>query len=422
MTGRDGQTAAAPGAELSPLTSADATRGFELGPIRPPSEAFSLLVRVVRNCMWNRCAFCPVYKGEKASQRDLADVLADVDAMAAAAEVLRDRGWRATQVERGAGGRLPPGELPPEAYQVELFLRGGARTVFLQDADPCAVRPEKLAAVIARVKARFPTIEQVTTYGRARTLARRAPEQLALLHDAGLTRVHLGLESGSDEVLRAVDKGVTADELVEAGQKVLGAGMELCYYVMPGLGGREAATAAAHVAGTARVIRAVAAAASASAPSGASRVAVGTAYPFVVRLRTTAVSPGTPLAERAARGDFDLPDDVEVVRELRDFLVEVGGARFELYSDHALNLLPEVEGSLPADRARLLAVLDDYLALPRSEQALFAIGARLGLFRRLADLDDPQRRAALEARLAGGRRPTSDELLAAARDLRARFI
>jgi len=303
---------------------------------------------------------------------------------------------------------------------VELFLRGGARTVFLQDADPCAVRPEKLAAVIARVKARFPTIEQVTTYGRARTLARRAPEQLALLHDAGLTRVHLGLESGSDEVLCAVDKGVTADELIEAGQKVLGAGMELCYYVMPGLGGREAA--AAHVAGTARVIRAVAAAAPASAPSGAPPVAAGTAYPFVVRLRTTAVSPGTPLAERAAHGDFDLPDDVEVVRELRDLLVEVGDARFELYSDHALNLLPEIEGSLPADRERLLAVLDDYLALPRSEQALFAIGARLGLFRRLADLDDPQRRAALEARLAGGRRPTSDELLAAARDLRARFI
>jgi hypothetical protein len=382
---------------LPPLTPDDATRGFELGPIRPPSEAMSLLVRVIRNCTWNRCTFCPVYKGTKSSQRELEDVLADVDAMAAVAEVLREKGWTAARA----------GELPPEAYMVELFLRDGARTVFLQDADPCAVKPEKLAAVIRRVKERFPSVERVTTYGRARTLARRAPDQLALLHDAGLTRVHLGLESGCDEVLRAVDKGVTADELIEAGTKVIGAGLELCFYVMPGLGGRAAS--AAHVAGTARVIRAVAAA---STPEN----------PLVVRLRTAAVVPGTPLAERAAAGEFELPDDVEVVRELRVLLEQAGEARFELRSDHSLNLLPELEGSLPADRDRLLALLDGYLALPSAEQARFAVGARLGLFRRLADLHDPQRRAALDAQLAGYQQPSPEELLAAARDLRSRFL
>jgi hypothetical protein len=403
---------------LPALTPDDATRGFELGPIRPPSEAMSLLVRVIRNCTWNRCTFCPVYKGEKASQRDVQDVLADVDAMAAVAEVLREQGWTRARA-RGAHGApgaraddawaTQPTDLPREAYQVELFLRDGARTVFLQDADPCAVKPEKLAAVIVRVKARFPSVERVTTYGRARTLARRAPEQLALLRDAGLTRVHLGLESGCDEVLRAVDKGATSDELIAAGEKVLGAGMELCFYVMPGLAGRGEAASTAHIAGTARVIRAVAAA---SAP--------GTS--FVVRLRTAAVSPGTPLADRVASGDFELPDDVEVARELRALLEQVGDARFELRSDHVLNLLPELEGSLPADHEHLLALLDEYLALPESDQALFAIGARLGLFRRLTDLDDPQRRAALQAQFAGYRQPSPDELLAAARDLRARFI
>ncbi len=394
--------------DLPALTPDDAARGFELGPIRPPSEAMSLLVRVIRNCTWNRCTFCPVYKGTTSSQRDVEDVLADVDAMAACAEVLREKGWMAARARgsQGASG-APPFELPREAYQVELFLRGGARAVFLQDADPCVVKPEKLAAVIRRVKERFPSVERVTTYGRARTLARRAPDQLALLHEAGLTRVHLGLESGCDEVLRAVDKGATADELIEAGMKVLGSGMELCFYVMPGLGGRAAAEA--HVAGTARVIRAVAAA---STPSN----------PLVVRLRTAAVVPGTPLSERAAAGEFELPDDVEVVHELRGLLEQAGEARYELRSDHSLNLLPELEGSLPADRDRLLALVDEYLALPRSEQAAFAVGARLGLFRRLADLDDPQRRAALDAQLAGYRQPSPDELLAAARDLRARFI
>lgn len=411
--------------DLPALTPHDAARGFEQGPIRPPSEARSLLVRVIRNCTWNRCTFCPVYKGTKASQRTLEDVLADIDAMAACAEVLRTRGVAAV---RG-------GELPPEAYQVALFLHDGGRTAFLQDADPCAVSPDKLAAVIRRVKQRFPSVARVTTYGRARTLARRTPEQLALLRDAGLTRVHLGLESGCDEVLRAVDKGVTADELIEAGVKVREAGMQLCFYVMPGLGGREEAACAAHVAGTACVIRAVAGAASGSAAVGIGVGREGVAAeqrrdtgvveetnPLVVRLRTAAVVPGTPLAERAAAGDFELPDDVEVVRELRALLEQVGDARFELRSDHALNLLPELEGSLPADRGRLIALLDEYLALPPTEQALFAVGARLGLFRRLADLRDPQSRAALGAQLAGYRQPTPDELLAAARDLRARFI
>ena len=185
--------------EADARESAVTTPSFEQGPIRPPSEAHSLLVRVIRNCTWNRCTFCPVYKGTKSSLRPVDEVLADVDAMAAAAEVLRRRGVAAVH----------EGLVPQEAYQVSLFLGDGARTVFLQDADPCAVKPEKLAAVIRRIRERFPSVERVTTYGRASTLARRAPEDLALLADAGLTRVHLGLESGADEVLMAIEKGCT---------------------------------------------------------------------------------------------------------------------------------------------------------------------------------------------------------------------
>ena len=385
------------GAGLPPLTPADAARGFEQGPIRPPSEARSLIVRVIRNCTWNRCTFCPVYKGTKSSLRPLEDVLADVDAMAAAAAVLRERGMSAVR----------EGELPKEAYQVALFLSDGARHAFLQDADPCAVKPEKLAAVIRRVGERFPSVDRVTTYGRASTLARRTEAQLALLVDAGLTRVHLGLESGADEVLMAIDKGCTGGDLIAAGEKVVGAGLELCFYLMPGLGGRAAA--AAHVAGSARVIRAVAAAAPAERP-------------LVVRLRTAAVVPGTPLAEREAAGEFTLPDDVEVAQELRDLLEALGDARLELRSDHVLNLLPDLQGSLPADSERLLAMLDEFLALPPAEQGRFAVGARLGLFRRLADRLDPERAAALDRQLDGYRDPSPDELLQAATALRSRFI
>ena len=377
---------------MSPMTPS-----FEQGPIRPPSEARSLLVRVIRNCTWNRCTFCPVYKGAASSLRPLEDVLADVDAMAAAAEVLQAEGV----------GAIHGGLVPQETFQVALFLQDGARHAFLQDADPCAVKPEKLAQVIRRVKERFASVTRVTTYGRAATLARRTPEQLALLAGAGLTRVHLGLESGADEVLMAIDKGCTGSDLIAAGENVVRAGMELCFYLMPGLGGREAA--AAHVAGSARVLRAVAAAAPPERP-------------LVVRLRTAAVVPGTPLAEREAAGEFVLPDDVEVAQELRDLLGQLGDVRLELRSDHALNLLPGLEGSLPRDRERLAGMLDEYLALPREEQARYAVGARLGIHRALGDRLDPQRRATLEQQLGGYREPSADELLRATTALRARFL
>jgi hypothetical protein len=373
------------------------TPSFEQGPIRPPSEAHSLLVRVIRNCSWNRCTFCPVYKGAASSLRALEDVLADVGAMAAAAGVLKAQGI----------GAIHNGLVPREAYQVALFLQDGARQAFLQDADPCAVKPEKLAQVIRRVKECFPAVTQVTTYGRASTLARRTAEQLALLADAGLTRVHLGLESGADEVLMAIDKGCTGGDLIAAGENVVHAGLELCFYLMPGLGGREAA--AAHVAGSARVLRAVAAAAPPERP-------------LVVRLRTAAVVPGTPLAEREAAGEFVLPDDVEVAQELRDLLGQLDDARLELRSDHALNLLPDLEGSLPRDRDRLLALLDTYLELPREEQARYAVGARLGIYRSLGDRLDPPRRATLERQLGAYHAPSADELLRAATALRARFL
>jgi hypothetical protein len=304
-------------------------------------------------------------------------------------------------------GVLHGGRVPPEAMQVALFLGDGGRHAFLQDADPCAVKPDKLVAVLVRLRERFSTIERITTYGRAATIARRRAEDLARLRDAGLTRLHLGLESGADQVLQAVRKGVTAQQLIVAGRKALAAGLELCFYVMPGLGGR--ALSAEHVRGTAAVLRAVAPAA---APS----------RPLVVRLRTTAVEPRTPLAAEASSGAFALPDDVEVAAELRSLLEQLEDARLELRSDHALNLLPELEGSLPADRERLLALLDDFLALSARERAEYALGARLGIYRRLADRHDPRRRVLLLAQVPAAERASPRELLEAAARLRAHFI
>jgi hypothetical protein len=258
---------------------------------------------------------------------------------------------------------------------------------------------------------RFPTIDRVTTYGRAATLARRQQDDLLMLTAAGLKRVHLGLESGSDEVLAQVCKGTTAKDLITAGRKVLSAGLELCFYVMPGLGGERLRDA--HVRGTAAVIGAVASVASARRP-------------LVVRLRTVALPPGTPLAEQERSGQFAVPDDVAIAGELHDLIEQTSEARFELRSDHALNLLPELEGSLPQDRARLLALLGRYLSLPAGERAEFALGARLGIYRRLDDLDDAPLRELFAAQVGPTPVPGDEagvrDMLAAAGSLRSRFI
>jgi radical SAM superfamily enzyme YgiQ (UPF0313 family) len=381
---------------------------FEQGPIRPPSEAHSLLVRVVRNCPWNKCLFCPVYKRRKPSSRPTEDVLADIDAMASAADEIRRRATgRGDDALAGFRLALRDGAVPDEAGQVALFLGAGGRSAFLQDADPCAVPAAKLAGIVRRVRERFGGLERVTTYARASTLAKKSAEDLRSVAEAGLTRVHVGLESGSDEVLARVKKGTTAAQEIDAGRKALGAGLELCFYVMPGLGGTEGS--AEHVRGTAEVIRAVASAAPAERP-------------LFVRLRTTAVAPGVPLWDEREAGRFALPDDVETAREIRALLEAVGDARFELVSDHSLNLLPELEGSYPADRERLLAKVDEFLDLPEAERASFALGRRIGAYWTIADRNDTRRRAAVERATASLGARTAQEILAAAAELRSRFV
>ena len=359
-------------------------------------------MRVIRNCTWNRCRFCPVYKGCRSSLRPVDEVLGDVEAMRAAADVLEHCDARESTADA-----LRAGLVPPEAFQVALFLRDGGRAVFLQDGDPCAVAPDKLAAVLERTRELFGSVTTVTAYGRAATLARRRPSDLDRLAAAGLSRVHIGMESGADVVLARVDKGCTAAQLIQAGRQVLEASMELCFYVMPGLGGRDLADE--HVRGTAAVLREVA---TAAAPG----------RPLVVRLRTTAVVPGTPLAADEAAGRFALPDDIEVVAELRALLGQLDGVRLELRSDHLLNLLPGLEGSLPADRAELIAMLDEILTLPAAEQAEYALGARVGVFRQPQDRLDPQRQAALRRRVAGADAADAGEKLEAAKRIRARFL
>lgn len=311
--------------------------GFEQGPIRPPSEAQSLLVRVSRNCPWNHCAFCPVYKGRRFSLRSVDEVLADLDAMV---PVYGDR----------------------------------PRTAFLQDANPLLSRTDDLVRIVTGIRERFPRLTRVTAYARSHTLARRPLAELRRIHAAGLDRLHVGLESACDAVLVLVKKGVTRAQQIEGGRRAKEAGFELSEYVMPGLGGR--ALSAQHADETASAIAAI--------------------RPDFVRLRTTAVHPGTPLAELEAQGEFAPLTDVEGVREIRRFLAGLAGVTTRLESDHILNLLMELRGDLPAQLDRLLGVCDEFLALPEVDQLRFTLARRLGWIGRLGQRHEPHVQAEVE--------------------------
>ena len=217
---------------------------IEQGPIRPPSEAQSLLLRVTRNCSWNRCEFCHIYKGQRFSLRTVEEVKQDIDAIQAIVSEIQslspNMGFAGDINAAVVRSVLHSPRPYPDGYRsIILWLHRGGENVFLQDANNLAHRTKDLVEILTYLKKTFPTVQRITTYSRARTIARKTLEELRDLHDAGLSRIHVGLESGYDPLLKLVQKGVTAKELIDAGQKVKQSGISLSEYIMPGLGGRR---------------------------------------------------------------------------------------------------------------------------------------------------------------------------------------
>jgi hypothetical protein len=346
----------------------DKALSFEQGPIRPPSEAGSLLIRVTRNCPWNKCAFCRSYKGKKFSRRSLDEIKADIDAARAVSDEIRQMSWRA-----GEGGQLTrrvlttivqDPNLPDSFRSVALWMASGGDTVFLQDANSLLLSAETLIAILNYIKEKFPEVERVTSYARAATLKSKSVQQYVQLKQAGLSRLHVGMESGSDNVLKLIDKGALADQVIEGGKNVVEAGISLSLYVIPGIGGVDLSEE--HARETARVINAI--------------------NPGFVRFRSLYVTPRTPLMEMVENGTFQPPDEDTMVREIRTIIEALEGISTTLVSDHVLNLLEEVEGTLPGDKDRMLGIIDRYLNLSDDDRLLFQLGRRGGAVRYLDDL------------------------------------
>ncbi len=341
---------------------------FELGPIRPPSEAYSLLIRATRNCPWNRCHFCPVYKGNKFELRSVEEIIKDIEAVKAISEGIQETAWKmgyGDRVREVATMFCNQPQYGQCVYHVAFWLGTGGKSVFLQDSNSLIMRTPELIQVITFLRKTFPKLNRVTSYGRSHTAARKSLVELKELKDAGLDRIHIGLETGYDPLLVYMEKGCTAKNHIEGGKKVKEAGISLSEYVMPGLGGKKMSQV--HARETARVLNEI--------------------DPDYVRLRSLQVSPTMPLWIRLKDGDFELQTEDEVAKEIAVFIENLQVTSY-LKSDHILNLLMEVEGQLPEDKEKCLNIINKYLSLPDEERLNFKVGRRIGLYDRLADLSD----------------------------------
>lgn len=344
---------------------------FEQGPIRPPSEAHSLLIRLTRNCPWNKCAFCNAYKGTKFSVRSVEDIKKDIDTIAEMTRLI-------TQASQGGRSGIMPAELYEadeyQVYQIANWLARGGQTVFLQDGNSILMKTADLVEILEYLKEKLPTVERITSYARSSSLIRKSVDELSQLKKAGISRLHVGLESGSDEVLKFMDKGVTAEQHIDAGRRVMEAGISLSEYVLLGLGGRK--WAYEHPFETAKVLNAI--------------------NPDYIRLRTLAIVENTPLYTKLQAGEFEEQSDEATVIEEKVLIENLNGIESTLLSDHSMNLLGEINGKLPRDKPSMLKVIDYFLALPQEEKENFILGKRWGVYGKLADLKDPQRHARVE--------------------------
>ena len=262
---------------------------------RPPSEASSLIIQLTIGCARNTCTFCAMYKDKTFRVRDLQEVVEDL-------------------------------EMARKYYQ-----RIKVRRIFLADGDALIVKTQDLLYILNKCKEYFPEVERISVYGAPKDIIHKTPEELKQLKEAGLDMVYMGLESGDDQVLKEVKKGVTAAEMIEAGQKVRAAGMVLSMTIISGLGGRKLMRE--HALNSAKVISAI--------------------KPEFVGFLTLLLEPGTPMYEQYRAGELDLLSPGEVLDETQLFIENVDAEGTVFRANHASNYIP-LAGALNAEKHIIL--------------------------------------------------------------------
>ncbi|MDA3915812.1 MAG: radical SAM protein [Deltaproteobacteria bacterium] len=347
----------------------DKYQGFEQGPIRPPSEASSLLIRLTRNCPWNRCTFCRVYKKSQFSLRSMENIIKDIDFLYNYIELIKQKVKLDGYINNTVMNNLFNGLKDKDriAFNAAVnWYASGMRSIFLQDANSLIMKPDDLVFILEYLKKCFPYIDRVTTYARSHTIVRIKQNDLQRMADAGLNRVHVGMESGSDIVLKKTNKGATKASHIKAGLKIKKAGMQLSEYVMPGLGGIEYSIE--HAMETASALNSI--------------------NPDFIRIRTLAVTRGTILAEEAETGNFQKSTDTMMAKELRLFLETLDGIDSYIKSDHMLNLFETIDGKMPEDKEKMINIIDSFFELDPYKRVLYQVGRRMGFFRGPDDMEN----------------------------------
>ncbi len=270
---------------------------------RPPCEAGSLIIQVTIGCPHNQCVFCGMYKMKKFRVRDQDELMAEV--------------------------------------RKARLIYSHVESIFLADGNTIAMNAGRLTELIAYIRQIFPETKRVSCYAGARFLKGKSPEALRRLAEAGLDIVYLGLESGDDQVLARMRKGVDSEGMVEAARRVKDAGIQLSCYILMGLGGEDGWES--HARGTARVLNRMS--------------------PTFIRPRTLALLPGMPLYDEMQQGLFREASGETVMREMRLLISELDVADSYFMSDHISNYVP-VYGRLPGDKEEMLSRIDAALARP----------------------------------------------------------
>jgi len=300
---------------------------FEQGPIRPVDEADSLLIRTTRGCPWNRCSFCSLYDTMQFSIRPVAEIKQDI--------------WAAR----------------------DYFGGHPFATCFLQDGDSFVMRTKDLVAILETLKSAFPTLRQISSYGRAQTMVKKSSQAIQEICNAGLNKLYCGMESGSREVLEKIRKGITPESIIQSARMARQAGMHTTQFIILGLGGTELSDT--HALETARVFNEI--------------------NPDHIRVLTIGIKPGTDLDRQMRQGEWTRPSEAAMIAEQRLMFEHLEGIDSHYANHHSVDLLLEIRGQLPADRQRLLGIMDRFLSLSESRQANFIMGRRLGYYRTLDD-------------------------------------
>ena len=284
--------------------------------IRPPSEAYSLLLQVTVGCSHNRCTFCPSFKGKRFRIKSLDEIVEDLE------------------------------------YASRRFRR--VDRLFLCDGDALIIPQQRLIAILDAIRTHLPGVGRIGTYANAKSIRKKSVEELSELRERGLGIVYLGIESGNEEVLARIRKGATCEQIVEAARRVKEAGITLSVTVLLGIGG--VAMSAAHARDTARILTDV--------------------DPDFAGVLTVMLAPGTALHEEERSGAFVLPGTFALLEELG---IIVSGARFSncfFTANHASNYLP-IRARMPQDREKVLRLIDDVVR--RSDASLLRPESMRGL-------------------------------------------